>query len=162
MRVEDVVPSRFPHGLGAHDRGREGAQLARQVTLRQSFERAGRHVAHHHPVGEVHDLPPVVDLADGVVVRHVAAGPFEGLSKGDLPGQLCAFTAAVMRAEAVREPGWYDVLHAHYWLSGQVGWLAAERWDVPLVTSMHTLARVKNAFLAEGDTPEPRAREIGE
>ncbi len=108
------------------------------------------------------DLPPVVDLADGVVVRHVAAGPFEGLSKGDLPGQLCAFTAAVMRAEAVREPGWYDVLHAHYWLSGQVGWLAAERWDVPLVTSMHTLARVKNAFLAEGDTPEPRAREIGE
>src|ERR1700710_2237358 len=36
-------------------------------------------------------LAPVVELADGVLVRHVPAGPFEGLAKEDLPGQLCAF-----------------------------------------------------------------------
>jgi D-inositol-3-phosphate glycosyltransferase len=108
------------------------------------------------------EQPPVVALAPGITVRHVTAGPFEGLAKGDLPAQLCAFTAGVMRAEVRHEPGWYDVIHSHYWLSGQVGWLARERWGVPLVHSAHTLARVKNALLAEGDEPEPLARVIGE
>jgi D-inositol-3-phosphate glycosyltransferase len=108
------------------------------------------------------DLDPVVELAPGVHVRHVTAGPLEGLSKEDLPGQLCAFTSGVMRIEAAREPGWYDLVHSHYWLSGQVGWLAAERWDVPLIHSMHTMAKVKNLTLADDDTPEPIAREIGE
>ena len=59
------------------------------------------------------DLPPVVEMAPGVTVRHVSAGPFEGLGKEDLPGQLCAFTAAVLREEAQHEPGFYDVFHSH-------------------------------------------------
>jgi len=108
------------------------------------------------------ELPPVAELAPGVRVRHVAAGPFEGLGKEELPGQLCAFTAGVLRAEARHEPGYYDAIHSHYWLSGQVGWLARERWGVPLVHTAHTLAKVKNLALAEGDTPEPRMRVIGE
>src|SRR5689334_24497600 len=108
------------------------------------------------------EQPPVAALAPGVLVRHVAAGPFEGLGKNDLPSQLCAFTAGVLRAEARHEPGYYDVIHSHYWLSGQVGWLARDRWGVPLVHSAHTLARVKNAALAEGDEPEPVVRVIGE
>ncbi|GAB2471771.1 D-inositol-3-phosphate glycosyltransferase [Xylanimonas ulmi] len=106
--------------------------------------------------------PLVVDVQPGVRVLHVPAGPFEGLDKNDLPGQLCAFTAGVLRAEAHRPEGWYDVVHTHYWLSGQAGWLAAERWDVPLVHTMHTMARIKNAALAPGDTPEPAGRIIGE
>jgi D-inositol-3-phosphate glycosyltransferase len=102
------------------------------------------------------------ETAPGVHVRNVIAGPFEGLGKGDLPGQLCAFAQGVMRAEAARPEGWYDLVHSHYWLSGQVGWLAADRWRVPLVHTMHTMARVKNSQLAEGDSPEPPGREIGE
>jgi D-inositol-3-phosphate glycosyltransferase len=108
------------------------------------------------------DLPPVVEMAPGVSVRHVTAGPLEGLTKEELPGQLCAFTAGVLRAEAARPPGHYDLIHSHYWLSGQVGWLAKERWGVPLVHTAHTLAKVKNAQLAAGDRPEPKARVIGE
>ncbi len=107
-------------------------------------------------------LPAAVPLAPGVTVRHVTAGPYEGLRKEDLPGQLCAVSAGVLRMEARRPEGWYDLLHSHYWLSGQVGWLAAERWGVPLVHSMHTLAKVKNLQLAAGDTPEPAVRLIGE
>ncbi len=104
-----------------------------------------------------------LDHGDGrVLVRHVAAGPFEGLDKTDLPGQLCAFTAGVLRTEAAGAPGRYDVVHSHYWLSGQVGFLAAERWGVPLVHTAHTLAKVKNAALAPGDSPEPAGRVIGE
>ncbi len=108
------------------------------------------------------DLPPVAELAPGVLVRHVTAGPYEGLGKDELPAQLCAFTAGVLRAEARHEPGHYDLVHSHYWLSGQVGYLVRDRWGVPLVHSAHTLAKVKNAALADGDTPEPRSREIGE
>src|SRR4051812_13476190 len=108
------------------------------------------------------DLPTVSELLPGVTVRHVVAGPFEGLSKNDLPGQLCAFSAGLLRTEARLTPGWYDLVHSHYWLSGQVGWLAADRWNVPLLHSMHTMAKVKNASLAEGDAPEPAGRVIGE
>ena len=106
--------------------------------------------------------PPTVRVAPGVLVRNVVAGPFEGLDKYDLPTQLCAFTAGVLRAEATYEPGYYDIVHSHYWLSGQVGWLARDRWAVPLVHTAHTLAAVKNAALADGDAPEPPLRAVGE
>ena len=102
------------------------------------------------------------EVAPGVLVRNVVAGPFEGLDKYDLPTQLCAFTAGVLRAEANHEPGYYDIVHSHYWLSGQVGWLARDRWAVPLVHTAHTLAAVKNAALADGDAPEPPLRAVGE
>jgi D-inositol-3-phosphate glycosyltransferase len=108
------------------------------------------------------DVPAIVELAPGVTVRNVIAGPFEGLAKEDLPAQLCAFTHGVMRAEAARPPGYYDLIHSHYWLSGHVGWLAKDRWGVPLVHTAHTLARVKNVMLADGDRPEPLVRIVGE
>ncbi|WP_125037795.1 D-inositol-3-phosphate glycosyltransferase [Nocardioides sp. LS1] len=107
-------------------------------------------------------LPPVVEAFDGVQVRHIHAGPFEGLTKGELPGQLCVFAREVLRAEAAHPVGHYDAVHSHYWLSGQVGALARDRWGVPLVHTMHTMAKVKNDALATGDTPEPTARIIGE
>ena len=108
------------------------------------------------------DVPPVVELSPGVSVRHLVAGPFEELDKADLPGQLCHFTFEVLRAEAQYAPGWYDAVHGHYWLSGQVGAVAKERWGVPFVQSMHTLGRVKNAALAAGDAAEPDTRLRGE
>ena len=107
-------------------------------------------------------LSQVVEAADGVLVRHIAAGPFEGLAKGDLPGQLCTFAREVLRTEAAHPLGHYNAVHSHYWLSGQVGALARDRWNVPLIHSMHTMAKVKNQALAHDDTPEPLARIIGE
>jgi D-inositol-3-phosphate glycosyltransferase len=101
--------------------------------------------------------PDVVEVGDGILVRHITAGPFEGLDKNDLPGQLCYFSAGVLRTEAARTQGWYDVVHSHYWLSGQAGMLAADRWNVPLVHSMHTMALVKNGSLAPGDVANTAA-----
>jgi D-inositol-3-phosphate glycosyltransferase len=108
------------------------------------------------------DTPPVTELEPGVLVRSVVAGPFEELDKSDLPAQVCPFTFEVLRAEAAYAPGRYDLVHAHYWLSGQVGAVARERWGVPLIQSMHTLGRVKNAALAAGDSAEPETRIRGE
>lgn len=107
-------------------------------------------------------LPPVVQAEDGIRVHHVAAGPFEGLTKDDLPSQMCSFVRDVLRVEASHDPGYFDLVHSHYWLSGQVGTVLRERWGVPLVHSMHTMAKVKNAALASGDRPEPVGRVAGE
>ncbi|MGH1561513.1 D-inositol-3-phosphate glycosyltransferase [Mumia sp. DW29H23] len=108
------------------------------------------------------EQPPLVEALPGVTVRHVPAGPFEGLGKEDLPAQMCTFVRDVLRAEATRPLGWFDAVHSHYWLSGQVGQVAADRWGVPLVHSMHTMAKVKNAHLAAGDAAEPAGRVAGE
>lgn len=107
-------------------------------------------------------LAPKVELAPGVNVVHLSGGPFEGLRKEELPGQLCVLAAALARVEARHERGYYDVVHSHYWLSGQLGMIAAQSWGAPLVHTMHTMAKVKNQALAEGDQPEPSARAIGE
>jgi D-inositol-3-phosphate glycosyltransferase len=56
----------------------------------------------------------------------------------------------------------YDVIHSHYWLSGKVAMPAAKELGIPLVHTMHTMARVKNLNLAEGETPEPMIRVQGE
>ena len=97
----------------------------------------------------------MLEAASGVQVHNIHAGPFEGLTKAELPRQMCVFAREVLRAEASQPLGHYSALHSHYWLSGQVGALARDRWGVPLVHSMHTMAKVKNDALAEGDTPEP-------
>jgi len=107
-------------------------------------------------------MDPVVQAAQGITVRNIHAGPFEGLTKHELPGQLCIFAREVLRTEAALPLGHYDVVHSHYWLSGQVGALARDRWGVPLVHTMHTMAKVKNDAMAIGDTPEPADRIFGE
>jgi D-inositol-3-phosphate glycosyltransferase len=56
----------------------------------------------------------------------------------------------------------YDVIHSHYWISGKVAMAAAEKLGIPLVHTMHTMARVKNLNLAEGESPEPMIRVQGE
>ncbi|PRY00734.1 D-inositol-3-phosphate glycosyltransferase [Allonocardiopsis opalescens] len=106
--------------------------------------------------------PPAVAAAPGVTVRHIPAGPFGPLAKERLPAQLCPFTFGVLRAEAEHAPGHYDLVHSHYWLSGKAAAVCRQRWGVPLVHSMHTLARVKNAALPEGEPPEPDLRLRGE
>jgi D-inositol-3-phosphate glycosyltransferase len=105
------------------------------------------------------NLPPVVELAPGVTVRHLVAGPKVRLGKEALLPHLPAFTAGMVRAGHERA---YDVIHTHYWLSGQVGLDASQVWGVPLVHSSHTLAKVKNALLATGDRPESLRRVAGE
>lgn len=107
-------------------------------------------------------LDSVVQVDSGVRVLHITAGPFEGLSKAELPGQMCVFAREVLRMEAAQPAGHYDVVHSHYWLSGQVAALARDRWGVPMVHTMHTMAKVKNGALAAGDAPEPEGRVIGE
>jgi D-inositol-3-phosphate glycosyltransferase len=106
------------------------------------------------------DDPPVVEVEPGVRVLHLAAGPLEPIPKQLLPRYLCAFLCSLLRAGERHGP--YDLVHSHYWVSGWVARLARERWSSPVVHSFHTLGKVKNACLANGEEPEPPRRLAGE
>lgn len=95
-------------------------------------------------------LPDEVAVEPGFRVVHLDAGPID-LPKESLPDVVDEFTAGLER-HLRRAP--VDVLHANYWLSGVVGHQVKHRLDLPLVSTFHTLARVK----AETGDPEPQRR----
>jgi D-inositol-3-phosphate glycosyltransferase len=100
------------------------------------------------------DLPGAVDVEPGFDVVHVPAGPVDA-AKEDLAAHVEAFADWVCHDLAAFEP---DVVHANYWLSGSAGRLLKQRLNLPLVTTFHTLARVKAVL---GD-PEPERRAMAE
>jgi D-inositol-3-phosphate glycosyltransferase len=103
--------------------------------------------------------PDIVDLGNGVRVIHLNVGPIDGLTKEKLPA-LIPDLAAAFKLALLNEK--YDVIHSHYWISGKVAMPVAAELKIPLVHTMHTMARVKNLALAEGETPEPMIRVQGE
>ena len=105
------------------------------------------------------DHPDIVDLGNGVRVIHLNVGPIDGVTKEKLPALIPDLSAA-FKAALLNEK--YDVIHSHYWISGKVAMPVAAELKIPLVHTMHTMARVKNLNLAEGETPEPMIRVQGE
>ena len=104
------------------------------------------------------DGPPTLQLADRARVVHVSAGdPTD--DKLELSRHLPAFVEAVL--DYTREHALsYDVLHSHYWLSGQAATPLSMRWGVPHVTTFHTLAEIKKR--ARAGENEPEERSVGE
>src|SRR4051812_8857832 len=96
-------------------------------------------------------LPDEVAVEPGFRVVHIDAGPYE-LAKEALPDVVDDFAGAVI--EDLERRGGADVVHANYWLSGVAGHRIKHELDLPLVTTFHTLARVK----AEGGDREPERR----
>lgn len=96
------------------------------------------------------ELAEVVDVEPGLRVVHVPAGSTT-LAKEDLPAVVGEFTDGVLS-----RIGGSDVvaLHANYWLSGLAGHSLKHALGLPLVSTFHTLARVK----AETGDPEPQRR----
>jgi D-inositol-3-phosphate glycosyltransferase len=101
-------------------------------------------------------------MAPGVRVIHVPAGPPGKIPKEQLPALMSAFADALNRVRSVLAEEHYDVIHSHYWVSGAAGLLIAGEWKVPLVHTMHTMAKVKNLRLESGERPEPAQRIDGE
>jgi D-inositol-3-phosphate glycosyltransferase len=104
------------------------------------------------------ELPDIVELSAGVRVRHLNIGA-NSATKEELPALIPNISEAF---SAVLENEKYDVLHSHYWISGKVAMPSAKKFGIPLAHTMHTMARVKNMNLAEGERPEPMIRVQGE
>ena len=106
------------------------------------------------------DLPAVVELSPGVNVHHLDAGHDLHWTKEQVPAHFNELSAEFKKALSGDRR--YDLIHSHYWLSGKVAMPVAKDLKMQLVHTMHTMARVKNLNLAEGETPEPMIRVQGE
>ena len=108
----------------------------------------------------------VVQLGERARVIHLPAGPEAPMERERVYGHLAEFIENVeaWRIECALD---YDLIDAHYWLSGVVGlalrdhWARREPGSVPMLQRFHTLGRLKNrvAPLAGEREPEVRIRE---
>ena len=105
------------------------------------------------------DIADVVEVSPGVRVIQLNVGPVSGVTKEQLPKLIPELSVAFTQAMSNDH---YDVIHSHYWISGKVAMPVAKELGIPLVHTMHTMVRVKNLNLAEGETPEPMIRVQGE
>lgn len=114
------------------------------------------------------ELPPIVDVEPGFRVHHVQAGPEAPVVKEALPELVDEFTAGVLelmagdqgRPAIDEESGPFEAIHANYWLSGVAGHAIKHELDLPLVSTFHTLDRVKAELVpeeVEADMPHRRA-----
>lgn len=105
------------------------------------------------------DLPSVLPIEPGLRVHHVEAGPPAPVAKHELAALVREFADAV--AERLEEGPWgpgppgVDAIHSHYWLSGAAGHILKHRLDLPLVSTFHTLERVKAASGASDGADDP-------
>ena len=112
-------------------------------------------------------LPATVTVEPGLRVHHVPAGPLGPMAKEDLPAVVDEFTdnvRSLMISGAgvdplLHEETGFDAVHANYWLSGMAGHRLKHELDLPLVSTFHTLARVKaEASPEEVSSDEPHRR----
>jgi len=112
------------------------------------------------------ELPDVVAVEPGFAVHHVAAGPPVAVAKETLQEHVDEFTESVIdRMTGPLDAGFGDrdtpveAIHANYWLSGLAGHAIKHRLGLPLVSTFHTLDRVKaEASPEEVESAEPGRR----
>jgi D-inositol-3-phosphate glycosyltransferase len=103
------------------------------------------------------EVPDVVDVHEHTRVIHLKAGPAAYVAKEALPSLVDEFTTQL--AARIDQ---HDLIHSHYWLSGQAGLQLKRGCGLPLVHTMHTMARVKNSNRGAGQPVEPDVRLQGE
>ena len=97
-----------------------------------------------------------LQVGEGVWMHEVQVAAGQALSKEQLPEIIAP---AVQEVSAHLQGLEFDIVHAHYWLSGMVGLQLAERWSAPLLVSMHTSAAAKEH---ESGIAEPGNRKEAE
>ncbi|HUY66648.1 MAG TPA: glycosyltransferase [Acidimicrobiales bacterium] len=112
------------------------------------------------------DLPTTVSIEPGFRVHHVSAGPPTPIAKEMLPRVVEEFADGVLKRMNTAE-GFgadedlpFDAVHANYWLSGMAGHTIKHQMNLPLVSTFHTLDRVKaeaSPEEVEADAPHHRA-----
>ncbi|HKZ07263.1 MAG TPA: glycosyltransferase [Methylomirabilota bacterium] len=102
----------------------------------------------------------IVPLGENARVIHLPAGPERPMPREVVHEHLAQFVEGI---EAFRESEdlAYDLVHAHYWLSGVAGLELRRRWDTPVIQMFHTLGRLKNSVARAPGEREPQLR-IGE
>jgi D-inositol-3-phosphate glycosyltransferase len=103
------------------------------------------------------DVPMVVDFGEHARVIHVEAGPPRHVDKYAVLDYLSEFACNVQRFRNFRGAR-YDLIHAHYWLSGRLAGLFQDHWRLPVVAMFHTLAQMKNRVAQDAAELEQQIR----
>ena len=103
------------------------------------------------------DVPTVVELADHARVIHVDAGPPRHVDKYTVVDYGSEFACNIQRYRNYVGAR-YDLIHAHYWLSGRLAALFQDHWRVPVVAMFHTLAQMKNRVAQDAAELEQQIR----
>ena len=151
MRIALVSEHASPLAtLGGEDAGGQNVHVAALAT---ALGELGHDVVVHTRRDDP-ALPARVELAPGVVVDHVEAGPARPVPKDELLPHMDIFAAHLARAWSAERP---DVAHAHFWMSGRAALAAAAAVGVPVVETFHALGVVKRRHQGRADT-SPAAR----
>jgi D-inositol-3-phosphate glycosyltransferase len=102
-----------------------------------------------------------VEISQNYTVHHIPTSMGADLRKEDLPSEVDEFAEGV-RSYCLEADLDFDLIHSHYWLSGIAAEKLSQAWAIPFVHTMHTMAKVKNLHLADGDFLEPEIRIKGE
>lgn len=138
--------------LGSADAGGMNVVL-RQLTT--EFARRGNDV-HVYVRRMDADAPAIDELAPGLTLHQVDAGPAQVLPKSEVDAWIDDYTSALRDEPAP------DLVHSHHWMSAMAGLELARTWDVRHVVSYHSVAAREGAPLAEGEPPESPDRVPGE
>jgi D-inositol-3-phosphate glycosyltransferase len=101
-------------------------------------------------------LPDELQLAEGVILRFLEAGPPEPLAKGNHDAYIDEFRLQLGLC------GPYDILHSHHWFSGMAALPDARQRGVPHVQSFHSIAAHESTPMSSGERPESEGRMAGE
>ena len=136
--------------LGGVDAGGQNVHVAALAT---ALARRGHSVTVHTRRDDA-TLPRRVQLAAGVTVDHVTAGPPSAVPKDLMLPYMAAFAADLRRQWEQDRP---DVVHAHFWMSGLAALTAARPLRLPVVQTFHALGVVKRRNQGAKDTsPQER------
>jgi D-inositol-3-phosphate glycosyltransferase len=92
---------------------------------------------------------------DAVRLVALPAGPARPLERDELADHVPEFANAVLEYARSAKLN-YDVVHAHYWMSGLAGAQLKAAWGAALVVMFHTLGLVKNRIEALGPLESER------
>lgn len=102
-------------------------------------------------------LPTIQPIACGVRVINLHAGPAAPYDKNWTLTYLPEFVSRV-RCFADGEDIVYDVIHSHYWLSGEAALRLRRSWDTPVLHMFHTLGAMKNSVARSKEETESSVR----
>ncbi|CAL9336289.1 D-inositol 3-phosphate glycosyltransferase [Nocardiopsis dassonvillei] len=146
MRIAMVSEHASPlAAIGGEDAGGQNVHVAE---LAMALAERGHEVVVHTRRTDVH-RPETVSVAPGVRVEHVRAGPEYPVPKDELLPFMGEFARRLRASWRTERP---DVVHAHFWMSGQASLEAADRLGLPVVSTFHALGVVKARHQGAADT----------
>jgi D-inositol-3-phosphate glycosyltransferase len=101
-----------------------------------------------------------LDESANVRLIHIAAGPGEVVEPETLMPFVDTFTRGIESFAAANAIS-YDVIYAHYWLSGLTGLALRDVWHIPLIQMFHTLGVMKDRVAGQIDSV-PGVRSLAE